>query len=240
MPQLPSLIDMLKAGVHFGHQTSKWHPKMRSYIYTVRHGIHIVDLEQTARQLDRALIAVRDTVAAGGIVLFASLKDQANQAVREAALEVGVPYITGRWLGGGFTNWTIISKLIHRLEKLEAERATGGWSGYTKKEQLEFQKDLDRLNETVGGIRTMTKLPELVFLVGVREGKNALRECIKAKVPVAALVDTDTNPSNVAYVVPGNDDALRSIQMVVELVGQAVAEGKKMALVSAAAPAAVS
>ncbi len=227
MPEIPSLVEMLKAGVHFGHQTSKWHPRMRQYIYTSRQGIHILDLEKTVVELNRALVFIKELTAAGGQILFTGLKKQADEVIRQAALDTGMPYIVERWLGGVFTNWGVISKLIQRLDKLEAEKNRGVWNQYTKKEQLELQKDLDRLMLTVGGIRTLTKLPEAVFIVGVREGKNAIREANKVNVPVIGIVDTDTNPKMIQYVIPGNDDALRSIKLVVDLVVQAIREGKK-------------
>jgi small subunit ribosomal protein S2 len=227
MPQIPSLLEMLKAGVHFGHQSSKWHPKMRQYIFGVRHGIHIVDLEQTARELERALFFVREVAARGGTVMFVSLKEQANEVVREAAQRTNMPYIVERWLGGVFTNWGVISKLIQRLDKLETERDSGAWNHYTKKEQLELQKDMERLQESVGGIRNLTRVPDVLFMVGVREGKNALREAKKVNVPVVALIDTDTNPELVDYIIPGNDDALRSIQLMVQAVSDAIEDGKE-------------
>ncbi|OHA55879.1 MAG: 30S ribosomal protein S2 [Candidatus Veblenbacteria bacterium RIFOXYC2_FULL_42_11] len=229
MPEIPSLVEMLKAGMHFGHQTSKWHPKMRQYIYSSRQGIHILDLEKTAVELTRALTFIKELVAAGGLILFTSLKKQADEVVRQAAEDTGMPYIVERWLGGVFTNWGVISKLIQRFEKLEADKTRGTWNLYTKKEQIELEKDLDRLRLTVGGIRTMTKLPEAVFIVGVREGKNAIREANKVKVPVIGLVDTDTNPKMVQYIIPGNDDALRSIQLVIDLVIMAIKEGQSKA-----------
>lgn len=234
MPQLPTLVDMLKAGVHFGHLKSKWHPKMSQYIYSVRHNIHILDLEHTAKQLESVLGEIRKTVAAGGQVLFVSIKKQATVTVREAAERTGMPYIVDRWLGGVFTNWGVVSKLIQRLDKLESEQTRGLWAQYSKKEQLEMQKDMERLMLSVGGIRNMTKLPAMVFLVGVREGKNAINEANKAKVPVVGIVDTDTNPTKVGFPIPANDDALKSVQLIVDLVALAVEEGKQEALAHAA------
>ncbi len=230
MPEIPSLVAMLRAGMHFGHQTSKWHPKMKKYIYSSRQGIHILDLEKTALELNTALTFMREVVAAGGQVLFTSLKKQADAVVREAAVATNMPYIVERWLGGVFTNWGVVSKLIQRLEKLDSEKARGAWSQYTKKEQIELQKDYDRLNLSVGGIRTMTKLPEVVFLIGVREGKNAIREARKVHVPVVGLVDTDTNPSMIQYVIPSNDDALHSIKLVVDMVVAAIKEGQNKSI----------
>lgn len=226
MSEIPSLVEMLKSGMHFGHQTSKWHPGMRQFIYTSRQGIHILDLEKTAIELTRATTFIKELVAGGGRVLFTSLKKQADAVVRQAAEDTGMPYIVERWLGGVFTNWGVIAKLIQRFEKLEADKTRGAWSQYTKKEQIELQKDFERLQLTVGGIRTMTKLPEVVFIVGVREGKNAIREANKVKVPVVGMVDTDTNPKMIQYIIPGNDDALNSIKLVVGLIAKAIKEGQ--------------
>ena len=207
---------------------------MSQYIYSVRHNIHILDLEHTAKQLESVLGAIRKTVAAGGQVLFVSIKKQATVAVLEAAERTGMPYIVDRWLGGVFTNWGVVSKLIQRLDKLESEQTRGLWAQYSKKEQLEMQKDMERLMLSVGGIRNMTKLPAMVFLVGVREGKNAINEANKAKVPVVGIVDTDTNPTKVGFPIPANDDALKSVQLIVDLVALAVEEGKQEALAHAA------
>lgn len=226
MPEIPSLLDMLKAGVHFGHQKSKWHPKMRQYIYTVRHGVHILDLEKTSRELEKALNFLRETAASGGIVLFVGLKEQAYEAVKKAAQDTHMPYVVGRWLGGVFTNFGVIGKLLRRLDTLEADKQSGAWEEkFSKKEQLDMTKDFARLNETVGGIRGMTKLPQAIFLVGTREGKNALHEARKVAVPIVAMVDTNTNPALVDYPIPANDDALRSIEMIVGLAAVAVQEG---------------
>lgn len=230
MPQLPTLLEMLKAGVHFGHQKSKWHPKMREYIYTVRHGIHILDLEKTSAALERALNFLRDIAAGGGTVLFVSLKEQADKPIREAADRTLQPYIVGRWLGGVFTNFSVIGKLLRRLDTLEAEQKGGIWEEkYSKKEQLELQRDFDKLQEAVGGIRTLTKLPQAIFLVGTREAKNAIREAKKVGVPIVALVDTNTNPELVTYPIPANDDAMHALEMMVRLASDAVMEGQKIA-----------
>lgn len=228
---------MLKAGVHFGHQKAKWHPKMRQYIYTVRQGIHILDLEKTAHELQKALTFLRETAAAGGTVLFVSLKDQANDITKEAAARCGSPYIVERWLGGVFTNFGVIAKLLRRLDQLEAEKQRGLWEQkYSKKEQLELARDFAKLNVTVGGIRTLAKLPQAMFLIGTREGKHAIREARKVGVPIVALVDTNTNPTTVTYPIPANDDALRSIQLLVNLAVEAVLEGQALAATPAAVP----
>lgn len=227
MPQVPNLVEMLKAGVHFGHQKSKWHPKMRDYIYTIRHGIHIIDLEKTTRQLMAALEYIRQVSAAGGTILFTSLKKQADEAIKQAASRTAMPYITGRWLGGIFTNFAVISKLIRQLDTLEAEKSSGAWLKYSKKEQLEKQRDFDKLNLAISGVRNLTRLPEAIFLIGTREGKNALREARKVKVPIIAIVDTNTNPNLVDYPIPANDDALQPITMITDLVAAAILEGRQ-------------
>lgn len=229
MPQVPSLVEMLKAGVHFGHQKSKWHPKMRDYIYTIRHGIHIIDLEKTTQQLAAALEYIRQVSANGGTILFTSLKKQADEAVKQAAIRTAMPYITSRWLGGIFTNFAVISKLIRRLDTLEAEKSSGAWLKYSKKEQLEKQRDLDKLNLAISGVRNLTRLPEAIFLIGTREGKNALREARKVKVPIVAIVDTNTNPNLVNYPIPANDDALQPITMITDLIAAAILEGREAA-----------
>lgn len=229
--QIPSLLEMLKGGVHFGHQTAKWHPKMKSFIYGERQGVHIIDLEKTRVALEKAMEFVRGVTAQGGTVLFVSLKEQSHRIVKEAAMSVGMPYITERWLGGVFTNFSVIVKLLRRLDQLEGEKNRGEWEKYSKKEQLDRQKDFDKLNDSVGGIRTLTKLPQAVFLVGTREGKHAIRESAKANVPVVAMVDTNTNPNMIDYIIPANDDALHSLQMVVGLIAEAVKEGKDNAVV---------
>ncbi|MEK7497077.1 MAG: 30S ribosomal protein S2 [Patescibacteria group bacterium] len=227
--QIPSLLEMLKSGVHFGHQTAKWHPKMKEFIYGSRAGVHIIDLEKTRASLEKALGFIKEIAAAGGTVLFVSLKEQSHSIVREAAISCSMPYITERWLGGVFTNFSVIVKLLRRLDQLEGEKTRGEWEKYSKKEQLDKQKDFDKLNDSVGGIRTLTKLPQVVFLIGTREGKHAIRESVKAKVPVVAVVDSNTNPKMVDYIIPANDDALHSIQMIVGLVAEAVKEGKDVA-----------
>lgn len=230
MPQIPPLLDMLKAGVHFGHQKSKWHPKMRSFIYTVRHDIHILDLEQTTRELERSLKFISSVAEQGGTVLFTSLKEQADQTLREAAVKTNMPYIVSRWLGGIFTNFGVISKLIQRLDTLEREKQQGVWEQkYSKREQLDLERDMEKLKTTVGGVRTLNRLPQAIFLIGTREAKNAIREARKVGVPVVAIVDTNTNPDLVNYPIPANDDALRSIQLITNLVAEAIIEGQKVA-----------
>lgn len=229
MPQLPSLLDLLKAGVHFGHQKEHWHPKMKSYLYTSRQGVHIIDLEKTQTKLQEALAFITNVVANQGTVLFTSLKVQANEIVKQTAQEAGMPYMIGRWLGGVFTNWPVVYKLIKKLETMEKDNASGGWEKYSKKERLDLEKELTDLETLVGGIRNMTKIPQVVFLIGLREGKNALAEAKKAGVPVVSLADSNTNPDKVTYPIPANDDAIKSLQLITKLVVEAIKEGQQKA-----------
>ena len=228
MVNIPKLEELLQAGVHFGHQTSRWHPKMRDNILTSRQGIHIIDLEKTQSRLQEAANFVETVVSEGGLVLFVSLKPQANEIVKAIAVEHGMPYMTGRWLGGVFTNYQIISKLLKKLEKMEKEKNAGEWEGkYSKKERLDLEKELADLYDLVGGIRGLDKVPKAVFLVGLREGKNAVHESKKSHVPVVAIADTNTNPQQVEYPIPANDDAIKSIKLVTSVISEAVKEGLK-------------
>ncbi len=217
---------MLQAGVHFGHKASKWHPKMKPYIFGERSGIHIINLEETAKKLKEALDFVKKTTAAGGVVLFVGSKDQAAQIVKRHAIDCGMPYVVTRWLGGTFTNFKTIKSVIDRFIDLKTKTVTGALAKYTKKEQLNFQKEIVKLEELVGGIETLKKLPEAIFVIDVKAEKTAVAEARKRKVPVVALCDTNINPDDVDYPIPSNDDAVKAIEMMVGLVAAAVKEGK--------------
>ncbi|MFH1866967.1 MAG: 30S ribosomal protein S2 [Patescibacteria group bacterium] len=230
MPEIPSLMEMLKAGVHFGHQKARWHPKMKPYLYTHRQGVHIIDLEKTTAKLQKTLEFVKKVAAGGGLILFSSLKVQSHEIVKNAAQSVNMPYMTGRWLGGVFTNFSIIYKLIKKLDTMEADKKAGGWEKFTKKERLELEKERQNLQDLVGGIRNLNRLPQAVYLVGLREGKNALAEAKKVKVPVIAIADSNTNPSKVEYPIPANDDAIKSLQLITNLIVEAIKEGQSDAL----------
>lgn len=230
MSSKPTLEELLKAGVHFGHQKSRWHPKMKQFIYGVRQGVHIIDLEKTATQLQKAADFAKKVAAGGGLIMFVSLKVQAHDIVKKAATEVSMPYVTGRWLGGVFTNFSIIYKLIQKLDKMEQEQLSGGWEKYSKKERLDKEKYLAGLRELVGGVRSLHKIPQAMFLVGLREGKNALAEAKKVSVPVIALADSNTNPTKVEYAIPANDDAIKSLQLITSLIVEAIKEGQAEAL----------
>ncbi len=226
MPTIPSLLEMLKAGAHFGHRESKWHPKMEPYIFTSRSGVHIIDLEKTASELAKALEFVKGIIAKGGKVLFVGSKTQAQAIVKKYALAAGLPYVATRWLGGTLTNFGVINKLVERLKKMRQEKEIGDWAKYTKKEQLKMSQELVKLEEMVGGLETLKKKPEALFLIDVKKEKTALREALKIKLPVIALCDTNINPTGIAYVIPANDDATKTIELITKLMAEAAIEGQ--------------
>ena len=227
MINIPSLEELLKKGVHFGHKTSKRHPKMSPFIFTKRNGVHVIDLEQTVECLHEALAFVEKTAKAGGTVLFIGSKKQAKEIVKTAAQSCQMPYIIGRWLGGTFTNFENIIALVKKLETLTKDREEGVWERYTKKEQVTLSKQLKKLEETVGGIRNMKKLPEAVFVVDVKKEKTAITEANKVKLSVVAMTDTNVNPDLVQYPIPANDDALKSIEVISNLVAETIKNAKK-------------
>jgi len=221
-----SMKALLESGVHFGHRTNKWNPAMRPFIFTERNGIHIIDLQQTVKSLTTAYNLVRETVSNGGVILFVGTKRQAQETVAEEARRCGMPYVTERWLGGMLTNWTTIFQRIQELERLEKMRDTGELQRLTKKEGLLIERDIARLELRLGGIRTMKKLPELVFVVDVGREYTAVHEANLRNIPVIALVDTNCDPSGVDYVIPSNDDAIRAVKLLVGKIADAVIEGK--------------
>src|SRR5512141_3171330 len=223
-----SMKALLESGVHFGHRTNKWDPRMKPYIFTERNGIHIIDLQQTVKALNNAYTIVRDCVMNGGIVLFAGTKRQAQETVREEAVRAGMPYVTERWLGGMLTNWNTMFARIQEMERLEHLRDSGEINRLTKKEGLLIERDITRLSTRLEGVRSMKRLPDLVFIVDVGREDSAVRECNLLNVPIVALVDTNCNPQDVDYVIPSNDDAIRAIKLLVAKVADAVLEGKAM------------
>lgn len=232
-----SLQELLKSGVHFGHHVSRWHPKMKPYIFASRSGVYIIDLEKTSERLKSAQEFVRDTAAKGGTILFVGTKRQARPIVQASAVNVGMPYVIERWLGGTFTNFPTISKMTRRLTHLKEERASGNLEKYTKKEQLMFGEEITRLEKLVGGIERMARIPDALFVVDVKQEKTAVREAIAMKVPVVALVDTNVNPAGIAHPIPSNDDATKAIQIITEAIADAVDEGSTIAQRNAAANA---
>ncbi len=220
-----SMKQMLETGVHFGHQTSRWNPKMRTYIFGARNGIHIIDLQQTVKLFRTAHDKIVDTVAKGGKVLFVGTKRQAQEAIATEASRAGQLYVTNRWMGGTLTNFTTMQKSIDRLKKLEAMFADGTVNRYQKKEILELQREMDKLELALGGIKTMTGIPQLAFIIDPHREDIAVKECRKLGIPIVAITDTNCDPDLIDYVIPGNDDAIRAIKLFVNAMAEACIEG---------------
>lgn len=221
------VLDMLKAGLHFGHQQSRRHPKMDPFIFTTRGGVSIINLEKTKTALTQAAAYARDVVGSGGTVLFVATKRQARDIVLKAAQTAGMPYVVDRWIGGLFTNFNHVKSLIVKLETLKTQRASGDLQKYTKKEQLDFEEEIERLEKLVGGLGSMERLPQALFIVDIKSEKTAVHEANAMKIPVMAMCDTNVNPANIQYPIPSNDDATKAITYVSEILVEAVAEGRK-------------
>ena len=219
-----SMRQLLEAGVHYGHQTQRWNPRMAPYIYGDRNGIHIVDLTQTVPMLEQALKVIRDTVAKGGRVLFVGTKRQAQRAVADAAEKSAQFYMNHRWLGGTLTNWKTVSQSINRLKAIDEAMAQGA-EGLTKKERLQLEREQAKLQASLGGIREMGGLPDLIFVIDVNKEDLAILEAKKLGIPVVAVVDTNCSPEGVDYIIPGNDDASRAIGLYCDLVARAALDG---------------
>ena len=226
MSTVVTMKALLESGVHFGHRTNKWNPKMRPYIFTERNGLHIIDLQQTAQLLDEAYEYIRDRVAEGGMVMFVGTKRQAQDTIQEEADRCGMPYVNERWLGGTITNWVTIQQRIFELERLERMRDGGEFDLLTKKEGLMIQREIDRLESRLSGLRNMRRLPDMLFVVDVMREDTAIHEANLKDIPVLAMVDTNCNPKNIDYVIPSNDDAIRAIKLIVGKMADAVMEGK--------------
>ena len=222
------LKTLLECGVHFGHKTNRWHPKMKPYIYGERNGIHIIDLQKTQKALREAYELIRDTVARGGTVLFVGTKRQAQDIIENEAKRVGMPYVNYKWLGGMLTNWRTISQRVRYLEELERMEAEGILDRLSKKEAMRLRRRMAHLRQRLSGIRTMTRLPDIVFVVDVCREETAIREANRLDIPVVAMVDTNCDPTNVDYIIPANDDAIRSIKLIVGMMADAVAEGLQL------------
>jgi small subunit ribosomal protein S2 len=223
-----SMKDLLEAGVHFGHRTRRWDPKMRPYIFTERNGIHIIDLQQTMAKLEEAYGMIRDTVAEGGAVLFASTKRQAQESIASEAERCGMPYVNQRWLGGTLTNFRTIRQRIDYLLGLERRQELGEFSRLPKKEALGLQREIEKLNRKLGGLKEMRRLPSLVFIADVRREAIAVKEANKLGIPIVAMVDTNCDPDPIDYVIPANDDAIRAIKLIASKVADAVLEGQQI------------
>ena len=221
-----SMKALLESGVHFGHRTNKWDPRMKPYIFTERNGIHIIDLQQTSKLLNQAYNVIRDAAANGGTVLFIGTKRQAQETVAEEAIRCGMPYVTERWMGGMLTNWSTMHARIQELERLEKMRDNNELDRLTKKEGLLIGREITRLTTRLSGTRTMKRRPDLLFIIDVGREESAVREANLLNIPIVALVDTNCNPQQIDYVIPSNDDAIRAIKLLVAKVADAVLEGK--------------
>ena len=222
-----SMMNMLKAGVHFGHKKSKRHPKMEQYIYTIRNGINILDLSKTTVKLNEAIAYVKEISSKGGTVLFVGTKKQSKKIIKDVAKKCDMPYVTERWLGGTFTNFSKIAASINRLEKMIEQKESGELEKkYNKKERLEIDREIKRLEKKFGGIMNMKKLPDAVFVVDIKEDLTTVNESKSKNVPVIALVDTNVDPSTIDYPIPSNDDAVRAIELMANAIADAVVEGK--------------
>ena len=223
-----SMKALLESGVHFGHRTHKWNPGMKPYIFTERNGIHIIDLQKTSKALDQAYNLIRDRVAEGGNLLFIGTKRQAQETIVAEATRSGMPYVTERWLGGMLTNWRTIRARINELERLEHMRDSGDFGRITKKEALILTRKIQRLEILLTGVRSLTRVPDMIFVVDVFREATAIHEANLLSIPVIAMVDTNCDPRSVDYVIPSNDDAIRAIKLIVAKVADAVVEGKAM------------
>jgi small subunit ribosomal protein S2 len=219
---------LLESGVHFGHRTNKWDPRMKPYIFTERNGIHIIDLQQTSKLLSQAFNVIRDAVANGGTILFVGTKRQAQETVAEEAARCGMPYVTERWMGGMLTNWSTMHARIEELERLEKMRDNNELDRLTKKEGLLIGREITRLTTRLSGTRKMKRRPDLLFIVDVGREEAAVHEANLLNLPIVAMVDTNCNPQNIDYVIPSNDDAIRAIKLLVAKIADAVLEGKAM------------
>ncbi len=220
-----TMKQLLDSGVHFGHQTRRWNPKMKRYILTERNGIYIIDLQQTLSYIDRAYEFVKETVAHGGTIMFIGTKKQAQEAIADEAGRVNMPYVNQRWLGGMLTNFQTVHKRLQRLKELEAMEQTGGFEGRTKKEILMLTREKTKLEKTLGGIRDMAKVPSAVWIVDTKKEHIAVGEARKLGIPVVSILDTNCDPDEVDYPIPGNDDAIRSAALLTKVVAEAAAAG---------------
>lgn len=223
-----SMKALLETGVHFGHRTNRWNPKMKTFIYTERNGIHIIDLQQTMTALDRAYEAVRDAVSEGGFVLFVGTKRQAQDSIAEQSERCGMPYVNQRWLGGTLTNWRTIRQRIDYLVNLEERQERGDFERLLKKEALQLEREIAKLNQRLGGVKDMRRLPDMLFMTDVRREATAVKEANKLDIPIVAMVDTNCDPDPIDYVIPANDDAIRAVKLITTKIADAVIEGQNL------------
>ncbi|MHB1447480.1 MAG: 30S ribosomal protein S2, partial [Acidimicrobiales bacterium] len=239
MTAVVSMKQLLEAGVHFGHQTRRWNPKMKRFIFGERNGIYIIDLNQTLRRIETAYTFVRDMVADGGTILFVGTKKQTQDPISSFAERCGMPYVNERWLGGMLTNFSTISSRVQKMQEYERMRAAGDFEAMPKKEALILSRELEKLQRNLGGIRTMTRQPDALFVIDTKKEHIAVTEANKLGIPIVAVVDTNCDPDVIDYVIPGNDDAIRSGSLMCRVLADAVDEGRLMASRRAPAPGAV-
>ena len=226
MPDTATIKQLLEAGAHFGHQTGRWHPRMKNYIFTKRNGIHIIDLEKTAVMLDKACAFVRDVVAQGGTILFVGTKKQAQESVEEEAKRCGMYFVNQRWLGGMLTNFATIQARVDQLVRLEDQQARGELGRVTKKEIMKVSEKIAHLNRQMGGFKEMTALPGALFIIDPTKERIALAEAKRMGIPVVGIVDTNCNPDEIDHPIPANDDAIRAVKLICTKIADAVLEGK--------------
>jgi small subunit ribosomal protein S2 len=231
-----SMRELLEAGVHFGHQTRRWNPKMRRYIFTERGGIYIIDLQQTLDLVEQAAAFVRNVAERGGSVLFVGTKKQCQDAIAEEAMRVGMPYVNHRWLGGLLTNWRTISERIERLHELRRLRDEGHLELLPPKERMGMMSELEKLETNLGGVTDMKRLPDAMFVIDLRKEQLAIREARRLGMPVVGLVDTNCDPDDADYVIPGNDDAIRSCELIVRVMAESIEAGKSKVTAEEIAP----
>ena len=228
MANVVSMKQLLEAGVHFGHQTRRWNPKMAEYIFTERNGIYIIDLQKTVKKLDEAYMFVRDLAAEGGSIIFVGTKKQAQESVKEEAERCGMPYVNARWLGGMLTNFKTIQSRINRLKEIEAMQEDGTFDVLPKKEVINLKKELEKLQKNLGGIKEMKRLPDAIFIVDPKKERICVQEAHALGIKLIGIADTNCDPDELDYVIPGNDDAIRSIKLITSKLADAVLEGKQL------------
>lgn len=227
MPDIPSLEDMLKKGVHFGHKVSKWHPNMEQYIYTSRNGVHVLDLQQTQELLKRALDFAKHITQFNKTILFVGTKKAIKQTIKKHATSVNIPYVSERWLGGTITNFKSIKGLVTNLEDLEKQAKKPDYKEkYIKKERLDFSEEMERLEKMIGGIKNLEKIPDVLFVADIRVDKTAVREAQRKEIPIIAIVDSNVNPEGIDYPIPANDDSIKSVELITSLIAAAIKEGQ--------------
>ena len=226
MSKMPSLLEMLQAGAHFGHQTSRWHPKMEQYLFGSRNGVHVINLEKTLEELQKSLEYVKTLASQGKVILFVGTKKQAKEHIKSAADAAGMPYITERWIGGLLTNFPEVRTRLKKYKNLKDQFATHEIERYTKKEQVRKKKDLEKMDRYLLGISALEKMPDALYIADMRTEKTAIAEANRMEVPIVGVCDSNVNPEKAAYIIPANDDAVNSIKMMADLVSEAVKEGK--------------